>query len=330
MRILFDLRNVGLGNNGGSRTIVRSANTIKNLGYDVKIIDSSKPSYTWDKIDVPHLVVKTSKEVPDADAIIATGVGSVPTTLLAPESSGKKFWYIRGWETWNVNEQKLINYILNPSMTNIVNGLCLQEKLNSYKVKSHLIRPGYDFDEVFFTNNRKNNDRITLGGLLNFGNKRKTKRSEWIMSVYYNLVKEGYPINIEVYGCEKHPMGCINNYFHNPTIEQKNRIYNDVDIWLSPTSLEGLHIAAAEAMLTQCCVIGTSAPMSGTKDYLINGKTGLITGDYFISFYNCVKSILDKKDVREELGKAGMEKVKSLGSREENMLKFVNLIENLC
>ena len=39
MRITFNLINCGLGNNGGTQTIVRSANTLRELGHDVFIID---------------------------------------------------------------------------------------------------------------------------------------------------------------------------------------------------------------------------------------------------------------------------------------------------
>jgi len=42
MDIIFDLRNVGLGNNGGSLTLIKSGNTLQEMGHCVCFIDSGK------------------------------------------------------------------------------------------------------------------------------------------------------------------------------------------------------------------------------------------------------------------------------------------------
>ena len=58
MRILFNSVNCGLGNNGGSSTIVHSANTLIELGHDVKIIDSMRNQFTWFELKAKHIVLK--------------------------------------------------------------------------------------------------------------------------------------------------------------------------------------------------------------------------------------------------------------------------------
>ena len=71
-------------------------------------------------------------------------------------------------------------------------------------------------------------------------------------------------------GMEKAPSRGFTPYVHNPSIEEKNKFYNLCDIWLAPTNNEGLHMCPAEAMLTECVVVGTDSPMSGMRDYLYN------------------------------------------------------------
>lgn len=331
MKILFDVRDVGLGNNGGSRTIVRSANALKKLGVEIIVLDSMPSEYTWDKLNIKHLIIKSDKDLPGADFIIATGFNSVQKTLDAPNICGKKIWYIRGWETWNTNEEKLIRTIQNQDIVKIVNGRCLQDKLLKFEVRSEVIRPGYDFDEFYFTNSRVNNSKLTLGGILNFGRKRNSKRSEWILNVYNNLIKNGIDVDIKLYGCERNPIGFGGKYIANPTIEQKNKIYNSVDFWLSPTELEGLHNVAAEAMLTKCIIIGTSAEMNGMKDYLVHNVTGIESLNKFDCFYETIKYYIQNynKEFCALLGDNARKAILSFGSREDNMRKLIEYLSEV-
>ena len=79
MKIVFNVVNCGLGNNGGSHTIVQSANTLQHLGHDVTILDSGKNKYNWSKLNVKHLIGKI-EDVKDSDVIIGTGVKTFEST----------------------------------------------------------------------------------------------------------------------------------------------------------------------------------------------------------------------------------------------------------
>jgi hypothetical protein len=81
-------------------------------------------------------------------------------------------------------------------------------------------------------------------------------------------------------------------------------------------------------MLTECPVIGTSAPLSGMKDYLIHKETGLVAGGNTLkSFINQAKILSKDKNLRKKLGKAGRKKILKLGSRKDNMKKLIELLE---
>jgi glycosyltransferase involved in cell wall biosynthesis len=316
---------VGLGNNGGSLTIIKSANTLFDLGEDVVIVDSGPLKYTWGPIKVPHIKINDINKI-DGDIIIGTGVGSISHTN--DSKIKNKYFWVRGWETWNVSELKLINMLKESKTKKIVNSICLQKKLKTYGIESVIISPGHDFDEIFPLDIRKNNKKIILGGLYNEGKKRLKKRTSWILDCY-SILKSKYNIELHMFGSDGTPSSLfLDKFFKNPDIKLKNKVYNKIDIWLSPSELEGLHVAPAEAMLTECCVSGNNAELSGTKDYLIDHETGLVSENNFKSFLANVEILINHKTLRTELGKKGREKILFLGDRKKNMKKFIKLMKD--
>lgn len=331
MRILFDLRNVGLGNNGGSFTLIKSGNTLVKMGHDVTFVDSGQNQHTWVPLIAKHKIVKQNKDVPKADFIIATGYKSVESTLFAPVTSGVKCHWLRGWETWQLKEENIVKNILNVDTIKLVNGICLQKKLKSFGVDSYLIRPGYDFDVLKPLYIRGKNDYIVVGGLNKQGRHANSKRTSWIFETAKILKrKHGKKVQTWMFGMDELPVTTsVDRYIKNPNIKEKNELYNSVDIWLSTSMLEGLHMPPAEAMITECPVVGTNAEMSGTEDYLIHNETGIITDDNIISFIKGVETLIFDNDLRVKLGKAARQKILGIGNREFNMGVLIDLFSVL-
>jgi len=325
LKIIMNMIGSGLGNNGGSLTCVKSANTLVELGHDVIMIDGGKNKHTWTKLNFPHIVVKDLSKVPNADVIISTAFKTIPSTLLFDISKGKKFHWIRGWELWALPEEKLVNLLKN-DIFKIVNSICLYNKLKKFNIESTIIRPGYDFNEIYPLNIRQKNKKVIIGGLYNEGSKRNSKRTDWIFKTFEYL-KIKYDIELWMFGTDGTPkLSILSNFYKNPDPKTKNEFYNKCDIWLSPSELEGLHIAPAEAMLTRCPVIGTNAEMSGTQDYLINKETGLISNNNLKDFIKCTEKLINDCELRTKLGNNGRNKVLSLGDRKENMSKLISLL----
>lgn len=328
MKIIFNLFNTGLGNNGGSHTLVKSANALVDLGHEVIIVDSTSNCYSWTPFKFRHFVVKSLNEFPDGDVIIATGIGSVKTTNEC--KIARKFMWIRGWETWNLPENEIVKILKQSPCNKLVNGICLQKKLESFGINSTIVRPGYDFDELSPLNFRQHNDALVIGGLFNSGKKREKKRTEWIFEVFNKLKSDVKCKKIELWMMSSE--GRTNNAtvtMCNPMLRDKNFLYNKVDIWLATSELEGLHIAPAEAMITECCVVGTNAPMSGTQDYLIDRETGLVSNNDFTSFYNTVENAIFDDNIRKTLGKNARQKILQMGDRSTNMSYLIQLLEVL-
>lgn len=332
MRILFDLRSTGLGNNGGSQTIVRSANTLIDLNQEVIFLDSMKNMYTWDKLEAKHIVVKREKDIPNADAVIATGFKSVRNTLNLPKRCGKKFHWIRAWEHWQMSDKEIVEKILNVPTIKLVNSICLQEKLLQYRCSSFIIRPGYDFEDYFPLNLEKKNSNIILGALYREGVHGNRKRTTWNFIVAREI-KKLYPsmIKLWMFGSEKKPNSpFLDNYLRSPVKQQKNEFYNMIDIWMAPTMSEGLHLPPAEAMMTGCPVVTTNAPLSGTQDYTIHLETGLVSDNNLESFKDSVNELVQNPVLRKNLSFNCRKKIESLGNRKTNMFNLINLIKETC
>lgn len=322
MKIIFNLIGSGLGNNGGSLTCIKSANTLVELGNEVIMIDGGKNKHTWTKLNFPHIIIKDLSRIPNADVIISTAFKTIPSTLSLNKNKGIKYHWIRGWELWAISEDKLINLLKN-DIIKIVNSICLHKKLKKYNIESTIIRPGYDLDEIYPLEIRQKNKKIIIGGLFNQGNKRSTKRTEWIFRAFEYL-KNKHDIELWMFGSDGTPSSNkLNNFIKNPDSKTKNEIYNKCNIWLATSELEGLHIAPAEAMLTKCSVIGTNAEMSGTQDYLTNNETGLISNNNLKDFIKCIEKLINNEKLRTEFGNKGREKILSLGDRKKNMSELV-------
>jgi glycosyltransferase involved in cell wall biosynthesis len=328
VRILFNLLDCGLANNGGSDTIVRSANTLVDMGHEVSIIDNIPNRYTWGELKAEHRIIRGKDDIPKSDTVIHTGFKTVKRFGWFIYHYPKQFHWIRGWETWTYPEEYIVNDILEHPVVHIVNSIQLKRKLKKHGFKSHLVRPGYDFDMDRDIVREEASSYTVLGGLYSGKeNKRATKRIDWIFKTVEKL-KQDFKIDLWMFGIDEDPNNkLIRNYAKEPNAVLKDFIFNAVDIWLAPTELEGLHRPPVEAMLTECPVVGTNAELSGMADYLVHEETGLVADNNLDSFIDNVRRLVEDKGLRVKLGKQARQKILSLGNRETNMHKMVKVLE---
>jgi glycosyltransferase involved in cell wall biosynthesis len=328
MRILFDLRNVGLGNNGGSLTLIKSGNTLQDMGNEVYFIDTGKNKHTWVALEVEHIIAHNDDDIPSADVIIATGYKSVAKTVSAPDRCGLKAHWIRGWETWQYPPKKIVSKILEAPTVKLVNSIGLRDMLKYYNFKSQIIRPGYDLTDIYPTNSRKKG-RFVIGGLFTRGKHEHIKRTKWVFDAYKQLKSKYHDIDLWMFGNDQIAQGYVDNYMCRPTMDAKQYFYNSIDVWLSPAIQEGLHMPPAEAMMAGCPVVGVDAPLSGTHDYLIDGITGIVSENKFESFVKNLERIYLEKELRLDMGKRARVKIEEIGNRKKNMKQLVKYIKGL-
>jgi len=251
VKIAFDLHDTGLGNNGGSRTVIKCGETLQSLGCKVRMYSNIPNKYSW---DIPR--IKITNNVSSDFAIIATGYYSLRHTLNFHSEIGT-YCYIRGHELWNAKEDELLKLYgkFKPGHC-IVNSEWLQQYLKEHGIKSKLIYPG--IDEVFKVlpnKNRKNK----FGAL--YSDRHKTKRHK-------DAIKIG-----ELSGF---PVKMLNKDIINPKENKLNKWYNKFKVWFAPTELEGLHNCPIEASQAGCAVVCSDYPRNGMSDYAKHEETALV------------------------------------------------------
>jgi len=63
------------------------------------------------------------------------------------------------------------------------------------------------------------------------------------------------------------------------------------------------------------------------EDYLINGKTGIVSANNISAFTEAIETLLLDKELRLKLGENARKKILELGSRKENMTSMVEFFE---
>ena len=305
MKILFNGKDCGLGNNGGSHTLVQSASVLAKLGVEVVLFGPYK--YTWYERPKNVTIIESGK-IPTCDVIIATGQSTVPSTIDF-KGCKKKFWWVRGHEVWSTSESQLTQYYRNIKC--IVNGTWLRDYIKAKTGgDSPVIHQGVDFD--LWGNEKPWKEReIQIGGL--YSERHKTK-NHWILE---ELEKQGFSVKM------------LNRDIKKPTFEQQKDWYNNIKVWVSTSTLEGFHNPPVEAAMCGCALISNDHWKGGTNDYTNHNYNNLEYKSIDNEVYQIkehVNHYLNEEGLAVRLNKRLQEDIrKKIGSREENMKKMLEI-----
>ena len=303
MNIIFNALGCGLGNNGGTKTIVKSVEALNSLGHSASIHYNAN-RYTWEG-DVVS-VMADGEDISRADAVVNVSVWDVDSTLKLPTK--KKVWWLRGWEQWVRGEKFLIEKIKefhNSGGEFIVNSSWLIEQLREKcGVDSVLCHSGLDLG--YWKPLTMHTDKITVGAL--WHPKHKTKNYHM-----FEAVKKHF---------ENNEMYIFQTIHGNLTQPQMRAQYGGCNVWLSLSELEGFHQCPAEAALCGCNIIYYNVNSGGTRDYCSHETaTPFDTVDELIT---AIETYVPNKVKRDKMETV---LVREIGNREINMGMFVNIIE---
>jgi len=312
MNIVFNLLNCGLGNNGGSKTILMCQNVLLELGHQVEIL-TAVDNFTW----FPHkkVITKLPKNI---EVLVATACSTVNHTIYYP-GNFKKVWYIRGHEIWSMDENRLKNLYRTPRILNIVNSKGLQSLLlDEFQARSEVVYQGIDLDLWYRLNDAKKKSPIRIGCLYHSKSSKNWRIFAKLARLLQNETLGKY--EFVSYGNIANDDNFLTEYYEKPSHEELLNLYNSCHIFLCPTSLEGLHNVGLEAALCGCLIICNNNPLNGMiKDYAFEDKTAMIYEE------GNIQSIIDKiNSPKWELVDPMIEHItKNIGSRKQNMKKFV-------
>ena len=282
----------GLDNNGGSRTILKSAEVLRDLGHRVDIV-ATHDAFTW----FSH--PKPVRQVPEGDGVVVA-VSARDVKNAVKYARGKPvYWWIRGKELWQMPEEKLIERA--SWVKCITNAQHLTDWLKSHKVKSRVCYAGMD-DWEEFKRPERTQRRIVIGCLKHTGH--KTKRWDMCLDLLNRL--------------DDHRFEVIHTGDPTKTQAQMQEFYNRCDIWFAPTELEGFHNVPAEAGACGCLVVARRDPSGGMRDYCDEE-----TAHLFSTMEEAVRAI-ESPDFSKV--PRLQQRLDQIGSRHSNMYRFAEML----
>ena len=315
MKILFNAYNCGLGNNGGSKTIICSAETLNEMGHDCYIL-SKVDTYTLNTHranvikDIPLISISSF------DAIINCSAWEIEHTLSLGHRNS--YWWLRGWEDYRP-EGEIKKYIHKIPM--LVSSIGLQRRLESYGVESELIYQGINID--FWKCASKKPEYPRVGILANVKENKRFKDALKIVDkigdkFQYAAVGESRTITNAIRKELKHR--------NIPLLESLNKyrmrdFYSLCNIWLQASYNEGLCNMAMEAALCDCLILANVDGLSGVDDY----HQYVLT--YFDTDHACTwLNQYPDKYIDRFVNNCKIEIKTKIGSRKECMKKLIKAI----
>ena len=316
MRIAFCCQHPyygGLSPNGGSKTILLSADALRGLGHEVCVVTRSD-KFDWFKHPKPV------KNIPlNTDVCIAVSASDIKPMLTRMPKRAKAFWWCRGIESWAMPKKKIIK--LAAKIPTLVNSEGLQTWFKNKGVDTTVVYQGIDV-------NLWKDENIRGGRIIGFLVSNKPSKHFDVVEKIVRLLGSDY--EYVGYGGKKsqdsHTLGFTSrNFLYFKTgIKHPEllRIYNMADTWVATSTKEGLHNCPLEAALCGCSVVYPDAILGGCGDHCVDGKTAW---EYEANNHESACVAIRKADKsRNEAHKALIKE--KIGDRTQAMKRFVEVL----
>lgn len=219
-----------------------------------------------------------SKDVPDADIIIATWWETAEWLAEFPSSKGKKFYFIQGHEIFPPlpAERSKLTYKLPLKKLTVAQWLVDVMKDNYGDDDVALIHNGVDHN-LFYPDRIKSND-IDMVQFCTIYAPVKIKGLDITFAAFEKARKEKPSIRLVVFGAGKLtkdyplPEGAI--YIENPSQAKIREIYAGSIAYIFSSRSEGFGLPILEALACGCPVIATKAGCA--PDFIVNGVNGYL------------------------------------------------------
>lgn len=335
---------------GGFKIVFEYANRLAERGYYVRILfDVEHVGQTHFKFLPPllrlilgkyavlyyprwfHLSKQVKKipissindsEVPDADVIVATAVGTADPVFKLSQCKGNKLYLIQDYETWNNWTDEMVRKTYQLGMKNIVITHWLKKIVYDSGSESVLIPNGLDFHIFYITVPIQERNPHTISMLYHLG--------EHKGSVYgiqaLKILKGKYPdLEVTLFGVPKRPERLPSwiHYVRRATEKQLNDIYNHSAVYLCPSIKEGFGLTGAEAMACGCAYVASD--YGGVHEYTEEGRNVLLSMPKDVNgLVDHISYLFDDNNRRIQLAEQGHQDIQKL-----NWDKSVDLLEQV-
>ena len=294
MKIVFECNHKywgGFSPNGGSRTIILSAEELRKQGHTVDLVGKDK--FTW--FGHPKTLMRT----PKADALVAVSISDVISVMKNKQDCQKAYWArpLERWQTAPELAYHILRKFTRRGGKIFSNSKWQRDKFMRHGIPTQLQYAGLDFDRW----EDKRAPRAFIGGLYNKSH--KSKRTDLCNKAMDEMG-------------EKFLM--LGKTIKNPTHEEIVAFYNKCLIWFAPVEREGFHNCPAEANLCGALVVCNREKKNG-MDYATDETA--MRYNTFEEAIECLRNPdLSKIEKMQKYIR------KHIGSRKDNMEEFAEAL----
>jgi glycosyltransferase involved in cell wall biosynthesis len=300
LRITFVLPFAGLS--GGIRVVATYARKLTEQGHDVWVVSQPrrmprwsqklKAFWTWraaenikwtktpllDFLGDQHIVLDswrpvTTADLPDADAVIATWWNTALPVAKLPNSKGRKFYFIQGYEVFDYLhvDEVVASYAL--PLTKITISNYIRDQIAEHHgITGVSVVPNAVDTDQFNRPKRHKNDRLTVGFLFN---PHPVKRVELAIEALTRARAQVSSLRVIAFGSTPSGGRVVLpdwvEYHLSPEQADIPNLYGSCDLWLFTSQAEGFGLPLLEAMACRTPVLATCA---GAAPDLVTGQNG--------------------------------------------------------
>lgn len=301
MKITFVLPGAARWPSGGSRMVFRYSNALVAMGCSVRVIMPSNvggagPAKTilrsgryllwklsgafaprrWFALDsrvtlswVPNLAAAASSR---DDAVIATSVRTAEAVAAWPESAGRKFYFVQGFETWDFSADRVRASWLLP-LVKIAVSHWLGDLIAAAGSAAVILPNGADPDAFGIDVPIEGSARKCLLWPHHW---LAQKGSDDVQAIV-PLLKSGFPgIEVRAFGTTRPPRAWPHDveYVLNPSQPRLRELYNQAAVMIAPSHEEGWGLPASEALQCGCGLVATD--IGGHREFLRHEQNALL------------------------------------------------------
>lgn len=267
-----------------------------------------------------------NREIPDADFVCATAVGTADDVANLSINKGKKLYFIQDFENWGGWTDEAVKKTYHLGMTNIVIAKWLEKIVKDSGADCVLIPNGIDFEVFNIDIPIASREGHTISMLYH---KQEHKGAKYGIEALKRL-KERYPdLEATLFGVPQRPEDLPQwiHYIQNATQPQLRQVYNQSKIYLCPSIKEGFGLTGAEAMA--CGAAYVASDYGGVHEYTTDGRNVLLSAPKDVDgLVEHVAYLFDHDDKRIALAKQGYEDIRSLDWN-KSVDKFENVMKSL-
>ncbi|MDO8521046.1 MAG: glycosyltransferase family 4 protein [bacterium] len=263
----------------------------------------------------------TEKNLPDAEVIIASPVGTAFDVAQLPHSKGKKFYLIQHDEGLYHTERALADKSFMLPLQKIVVGTWLKDLLReTYGQDSLLLLNTIDRAQFHPVSDAHPKDGLLR--ILLLDHTYEWKGTKEGVSIVAELKKKYPEIRLIGFGARKQESEHgFDEYYYNLPQEKLSWLYSNCDIFLCPSWDEGFGLPSLEAMACKVAVV--TYDNGGSRDFAFHEKTALVAPRRDMKRLAVeLERMVKDKTLRERIALAGYEFVATMPTWEEQVKKL--------